>query len=211
MKQKLLGTLAVIGTTACGQPPGEMTSGGYADLPADVQTELTESNVDFILEKGTDVHVGSSPPDITGTYLLDSFDVVNSSYSSENKEQGYLLRFEVDPASGKLTFEMSDLDPSPINEIYRSNDVVVTGSGNSFTAYAGFLTSDPEQPSASTLHVFSGTVGEDGLARLSAFACGYSEEFKFEGDIDVTGPDGSTRGGFRVSEETDGLAARQAK
>jgi hypothetical protein len=173
-------------------------------VPAGVNQFLDESDIAQIRAHGATIYTGTTPPNITGEYLLDSLTVLydpgtwSGAYPVGHHINSYTYGFSNQKADGSINAHYNSVE---IGDTANGLGAFISGENNCFSVFIN-QTGDSNECHYSSPQIISACMAPDGLKN---FTNSYLPKEKEGTGCDDLAP----LGYLRVAEENDGLAEKQ--
>jgi len=194
------GSIAECGDDGCGGSCGQCGAGKVCMESCTVVgalPTLSSEELEFLADLGFPVYDGQSPPNIGGTYLVDSWEIVQSSFLQSFDD--YHLQYWVDPSSGYPSYATWDVGAEDWSSAKLG---YLTGHQNCYTIM--YDSTDWGSPcNVSLISGQSGCFEGDDIVGYRTFALVRSADLN-----DDPCDWGLTSGDYLAAKESDGLCEK---
>lgn len=173
--------------------------GDIPDVPDDVNDFLDQEDIDKLEDAGMTIHTGDNPPNVEGTYDLNSLVITYDEIGMEGWPIDYYwIKYYDQTDDGEIKLDYEGAGGTDVGD---GLGAFISGDGKCFTVYIDTKGNasgcDYEMPS---LH--SGCLETTGI---KDFQWGFIMKKKSGENCDYLMPEGAAR----IVDETDGMASKQ--
>jgi hypothetical protein len=186
------------------QTQAKASKAEIAGVPHPVNQFLDESDIAKIRSHGVTIYTGTTPPDITGNYLLNSLSVLydpgtwSGAYPVGYHIPSYVYGFSNQKADGSISAHYYS---DEIDDTANGLGAFISGENNCFTVFINQV-GDTNDCHYSSPQIISACMAPTGIKN---FTNSYLPKEKDGSGCDELAPIGY----LRIAEESDGLAEKQ--
>lgn len=170
-------------------------------VPNEVNKFLQPKDINFLKDQNFTVYTGNTPPNIEGTYILDS---LRSTFNSIEQDTGKIGSYRMqiyDQKNYAVSLKFFSLES---NDISGGGGAFISGEGNCFTVFVDEKGISNDGCNYNTSSIMSGCMVEKGIQNYEE-----SSIMKHKDDKAVCDETLMPVGNIRIKEEEDKLAVRK--
>lgn len=182
-----------------GDGDGEGDGDEIEDVPDDVNNFLDPEDIEKLEEAGMTIYTGDNPPNVEGTYDLDSLVISYDELGMEGISVGYYwIRYYDQTDDGEIKLDYEGADGSDAGS---GLGAFIAGDGKCFSVFVD-AEGDYNGCHYKMPSIHSGCKEPNGIAN---FQWGFVMKEKSGDNCDLLMPEGAVR----IVDETDGMASEQ--
>ncbi len=170
-------------------------------VPNEVNKFLQSTDISSLKEKGATIYTGDTPPNIEGSYILDS---QRSTYNSDGEDTGGIGNYRIqlyDQKKDTISKKSSSLESS---DLIRGEGAFISGKSNCFTVFAEEKGIAGDDCTYRVSTIISGCITEKGIQDYER-----SSIMKYKDNSVTCEEDMMPVGNMRIIEEEDKLAEKK--